>query len=315
MVCYAVQEINFLAAGVKIMIEAFQLVKKFEGFTAVQGISFTVHPGELLALLGPNGAGKTTTIRMISSILQPSSGWARVAGADVVTEADKVRRSIGMLTEQPGLYERMTGMEYLIFFGRLYRMTDREIQQRGEELFTRFGMPGSSGRRIGEFSKGMKQKVGLIRAMLHRPEVLLLDEPTSAMDPYSAKMVRDTIQEMRSDSRTIVLCTHNLPEAERLADRIAIVSAGKIVATGTAGELKQQLLGKPLVELQLDQPLNGQIRLIEEAMNVLSDEGIVIIANAKSGVLISVPSDQETELRALAAGESESTALNELYQD
>ncbi len=245
------------------MIEAYDLVKKFEDFTAVGGISFTVQPGELLALLGPNGAGKTTTIRMISSILQPTSGWGRVAGADIVTEADKVRRSIGMLTEQPGLYERMNGLEYLQFFGRLYGMTAAEIEVRGLELFDRFGMPGVAGRRIGEYSKGMKQKVGLIRALLHRPDVLLLDEPTSAMDPYSAKMVRDTIEEMRSDSRTIILCTHNLPEAERLADRIAIVSAGCIVASGTTAELKEQLLGRPLLELQLDRPLNGQLTGIE----------------------------------------------------
>ena len=241
------------------MIEAHRLHKQFEDFTAVHDVSLSVAKGELLALLGPNGAGKTTTVRMISSLLPPTTGWASVNGHNVATDPDIVRRSIGMLTEQPGLYERMTSMEYLQFYGRLYGMSATEIKPRALNLLDRFNMPNTADRRLGEFSKGMKQKVGLIRAMLHNPAVLLLDEPTSAMDPHSAKLVRDAIAEMRSDSRAIVLCSHNLPEAERLADRIAIINEGRIVAQGTVSELKQSLLGEPLMELQLDRPLNGQI--------------------------------------------------------
>ena len=240
------------------MIEAHRLHKQFEEFTAVHEVSLKVAKGELLALLGPNGAGKTTTVRMISSLLPPTTGWATVNGHNVVAEPDTVRRSIGMLTEQPGLYERMTSMEYLQFYGRLYGMTTADIKSRALNLLERFNMPGTADRRLGEFSKGMKQKVGLIRAMLHNPAVLLLDEPTSAMDPHSAKLVRDAIAEMRGDNRAVVLCTHNLPEAERLADRIAIINAGRIVAQGSVDELKQSLLGEPLMELQLDQPVNGQ---------------------------------------------------------
>ncbi len=246
------------------MIEAHQLHKQFEAFTAVHEVSLNVAKGELLALLGPNGAGKTTSIRMISSILPPTSGWARINGHDVVAQPDAVRRSIGMLTEQPGLYERMTSMEYLQFYGRLYGMNKSDIQDKGLALLNRFNMPGTADRRLGDFSKGMKQKVGLIRAMLHNPAVLLLDEPTSAMDPHSAKLVRDAISEMRSDDRAVVLCTHNLPEAERLADRIAIINAGRIVAKGTVAELKQQLLGAPTMELTLDRPLNGQTEAFKE---------------------------------------------------
>lgn len=237
------------------MIEAQQLFKRYDEFEAVRGVDLRVPPGELLALLGPNGAGKTTTIRMISSILRPTSGWARVAGHDTVTESHLVRREIGMLTEQPGLYERMTGMEYLLFYGRLYGLDDAHTQARGAELFDRFDMPHDSGRRLGEYSKGMKQKVGLMRAMLHDPAVLLLDEPTSAMDPHSAKLVRDAIATLRAGKRSIILCTHNLAEAELLADRIAIIKAGRIVARGTAVELKAQLLDDPLLELRLDCPV------------------------------------------------------------
>ncbi len=242
------------------MIVAENLGKKFDNFTAVHDLDLHVQAGELLALLGPNGAGKTTTVRMLSSILRPTTGRAAVNGYDVVREAAQVRRSIGMLTEQPGLYLRMTGIEYLLFYGRLYGMSDAAIQERGFALFNRFGMADAHDRRLGQYSKGMRQKVGLIRAMLHKPSVLLLDEPTSAMDPHSAKLVRDTIKEMRDDQRAIILCTHNLAEAESLADRIAIIKKGAIVAKGTPTELKQQLLGLPQLEVRVDQHLNGQLQ-------------------------------------------------------
>jgi ABC-2 type transport system ATP-binding protein len=250
------------------MIVAEGLTKHFDDFIAVEELSLYVGEGELLALLGPNGAGKTTTVRMLSGILQPTSGRASIKGHDILKEADQVRRQIGMLTEQPGLYTRSTGLEYLIFFGRLYGMTDAQITKRGLGLFDRFAMPNTAHRRLGEYSKGMRQKVGLIRAMLHDPAVLLLDEPTSAMDPQSAKIVRDAIMEMRNDRRAIILCTHNLAEAELLADRIAIIKQGRIVAEDEPATLKKQLLGRPQVEVQLDRPLNGQVHELEELVAV-----------------------------------------------
>ncbi len=250
------------------MIEAEQLNKRFDDFTAVYNISLKVRAGELLALLGPNGAGKTTTVRMLGAILRPTQGWARINGFDVVTQADQVRRSIGMLTEQPGLYGRMSGLEYLLFYGRLYNLSDDEILRRGRAAFARFGMAGAEERRLGEYSKGMRQKVGLIRAMLHRPAVLLLDEPTSAMDPHSAKLVRDAIREVRADKNAVILCTHNLAEAESLADRIAIVKQGRIVAEGTPISLKAQLLGNPQLELQLDRSPNGELTELADLVTI-----------------------------------------------
>jgi ABC-2 type transport system ATP-binding protein len=250
------------------MIECTNLTKRFENFTAVHDLSLTIQEGELLALLGPNGAGKTTTVRMLSAILRPSEGRARINGYDVVEQPDQVRRSIGMLTEQPGLYERMSGLEYLQFYGRLYQMPEEVIKRRSLELFDRFAMPNTAGRRLGQYSKGMKQKVGLIRAMLHDPVVLLLDEPTSAMDPHSAKLVRDAITELRADKRSIILCTHNLAEAESLADRIAIINHGRILAQGTAAGLKQQLLGRPQLEVQVDRPMNGEVKELEDLVTV-----------------------------------------------
>jgi ABC-2 type transport system ATP-binding protein len=250
------------------MIIAENLGKTFDNFTAVRNLDLNVGAGELLALLGPNGAGKTTTVRMLSSILRPTTGRAEVNGHDVVTAAAQVRQSIGVLTEQPGLYLRMTGIEYLLFYGRLYGMSDSAIRERGMALFDRFGMADAHQRRLGQYSKGMRQKVGLIRAMLHKPSVLLLDEPTSAMDPHSAKLVRDTIKEMRDDQRTIILCTHNLAEAEALADHIAIIKKGAIVASGSPAELKQQLLGHPQLEVRVDQHLNGQVKELDNLVMV-----------------------------------------------
>lgn len=250
------------------MIEAEQLNKQFDDFTAVYNISLKVRAGELVALLGPNGAGKTTTVRMLGAILRPTHGWARINGFDVVTQADQVRRSIGMLTEQPGLYGRMSGLEYLLFYGRLYNLSDDEILRRSRAAFARFGMAGAEERRLGEYSKGMRQKVGLIRAMLHRPAVLLLDEPTSAMDPHSAKLVRDAIREVRADKNAVILCTHNLAEAESLADRIAIIKQGRIVAEGTPLSLKAQLLGNPQLELQLDRSPNGELTELADLVTI-----------------------------------------------
>jgi ABC-2 type transport system ATP-binding protein len=252
------------------MIEAVNLTKEFGEFTAVRDVSLHVREGEVLALLGPNGAGKTTTVRMLSAILKPTRGQARIAGHDTVEEAKAVRRLIGLLTEFPGLYLRMKGLAYLSFFGELQGMPAPIIRQRSEELLQRFELWEARDKTVGTYSKGMKQKLTLVRAMLHDPLVLFLDEPTSAMDPHSAKLVRDSIGGLRRDKRTIVLCTHNLAEAEQLADRIAIVRRGQIIAQGTPAELKQRLLGDPLMEIRLATPLNGLVNHLESRVNIIA---------------------------------------------
>jgi ABC-2 type transport system ATP-binding protein len=258
------------------MIQTEALTKKFDDFTAVDNLTINISSGQVLALLGPNGAGKTTTVRMLSAILMPTSGKATINGHDVVQEADLVRREIGLLTEQPGLYTRSTGLEYLQFFGSLYGMGKEEARIRSLQLFERFGMAKMEFRRLGEYSKGMRQKIGLIRAMLHDPAVLLLDEPTSAMDPHSAKLVRDAILEMRDDKRAIVVCTHNLAEAELLADTIAIISRGRIITQGDPETLKRQLLGRRLFEVQLDQNVDGQLDGLINLVEVESVDGNIL---------------------------------------
>jgi ABC-2 type transport system ATP-binding protein len=252
------------------MIESVDLTKEFGQFVAVSDVSLNVPKGEVLALLGPNGAGKTTTVRLLGSILKPTRGYARIAGYDTVKDPRSVRRLIGLLTEYPGLYLRMKGLDYLRFFGELQGMPLDIIRLRSEELLKRFQLWEARDKHVGQYSKGMKQKLTLVRAMLHDPQVLFLDEPTSAMDPHSAKLVRDAIANLRQEKRTIILCTHNLAEAEQLADRIAIISQGKIIAQGTPVELKHRLLGDPLMELCLAGPLNGLVENLRDRVSVVS---------------------------------------------
>ncbi len=255
------------------MIEANGLSKEFDGFLAVDNVSLNVPAGSVLAVLGPNGAGKTTTVRMLTSILAPTSGTATVAGFDVMRQPAQVRASVGVLTEQHGLYERMKAMEYLDFFGQVYRLDAKTRRQHAYDLMDRFDLTFALDKRLGEYSKGMKQKLALVRAMLHNPPVLLLDEPTSAMDPLSAKQVRDAIVEMQRDDRTFLITTHNLTEAQMLADKIAIIRHGRIIAQGTFAELARQFVGEPLMELRINGELNGTVQPVGE-MVTITDRGM-----------------------------------------
>src|SRR6266545_3436002 len=245
------QSTNLQTPRSNLLIEADKLQKLFGAFTAVREISLNVADGEVVALLGPNGAGKTTTVRMLAAILKPTSGRALIAGYDVVEQAREARHVVGLLTEYPGLYNRMRPMEYLQFFGALQGMTAIEAEKRGRMLLQQFGLWESREKRLDSYSKGMKQKAALIRALIHNPQVLFLDEPTTAMDPHSARTVRDAIAELRAARRTILLTTHNLVEAETLADRIVVVHGGRIIAEGTRAQLSRQLLGDPIWELRL----------------------------------------------------------------
>jgi ABC-2 type transport system ATP-binding protein len=251
------------------MIFTEDLTKHFGQFVAVNGVNLDIQAGQVLALLGPNGAGKTTTVRMLTSILRPSRGKAMVAGYDVVRQAAQVRAAVGVLTEHHGLYGRMNAIEYLDFYGQLYSIDTRIARQRCDSLLEQFGLSSARKKRLGEYSKGMRQKLALVRALLHNPPVLLLDEPTSAMDPESARVVRDAIGSLRSSERTIILCTHNLSEAEELADQVAIIRHGEIFLQGTPEVLKQQLLGPVEYEARLASSTNS--------WNLDLPEGVVII--------------------------------------
>ncbi|MEA1977502.1 MAG: ABC transporter ATP-binding protein [Chloroflexota bacterium] len=274
-------------------IEANSLCKMFGTFTAVDNVSLHVKPGEILALLGPNGAGKTTTIRMLASILKPTSGSAKIAGYDIAREQVAVRSVVGLLTEQHGLYTRMRAAEYLDFFGSVYGIDSSTIQQRTRTLLGEYKLQESAELRLGQYSKGMRQKLALVRALLHEPQILLLDEPTSAMDPESAHHVRSSIVEMRSDDRAIIVCTHNLFEAEALADRIAIIRRGKIIANDPPAELKRKMVGDPIMELRLACSLDGALEHLPE--------GIVEIASGENWVRYSTSQPEVVNPKTLSS--------------
>jgi len=252
------------------MIKTEGLSKLFNDFTAVDKISLDIGEGEVMALLGPNGAGKTTTVRMLTSTLRPSAGRALVAGYDVVRQAQQVRAHVGVLTEHHGLYQRMPAQAYLDFFGQMYGMDNSSRREHIHQLLDLFGLASFMAKPIGEFSKGMRQKLALARALLHHPPVLLLDEPTSAMDPESAHLVRDAIRSLRSEERTILICTHNLSEAEDLSDKIAIIKQGRIILQGSPQSLKARLLGPAEYELRLGCSLNGSLPALPASVNITS---------------------------------------------
>ncbi len=268
------------------MIETNDLSKQFNDYWAVDGVTLNVKEGQILALLGQNGAGKTTTIRMITALLSPTRGWARVAGYDVATQGQDLRMSVGVLTEQHGLYMRMTAYEYLDFFGQAYSLSPQVRKQRSDYLLEYFGLQHAAKRRVGEYSKGMKQKLALARALIHEPPVLLLDEPTSAMDPESAQLVRNEIERLRSSKRTIVLCTHNLNEAESLADAVAIIYKGKVLEQGMLTELKDKVLGNPEFEVKFAKPWNG------DALKPI--DGVDITSRSETSLKVRVKRPQET---------------------
>jgi ABC-2 type transport system ATP-binding protein len=214
------------------------LAKRFGGRTAVEGLTFDVRPGEVFGLLGPNGAGKTTTVRMLTGLLQPSEGEAFVWGHSVRTHGEQLRRTVGLLTEQPGLYDRLTARENLRFFMKLHELDEAAAWPRAMGYLERFGLAERVNEPCGGFSKGMRQKLAIVRTLVHDPKVIFLDEPTSGLDPESARTVRDAVAELATEGRTIVLCSHNLAEVERLCTRAAIIQ-GRLLAMAPLSELRR----------------------------------------------------------------------------
>lgn len=258
------------------------LSKSFGGLDAVSGLSFDVEEGEIYGLLGPNGAGKTTTVRMLACIISPSGGTAAVAGHDIRADPVAVRRSVGVLTESPSLYERLTAEENLTFFARAYGMTDdRKISGRVRELLQFFQLWDRRGEKSAVFSKGMKQKLAIARALVHDPPVIFLDEPTAGLDPEASKLIRDLITEMSQKERhTIMLCTHRLEDAEKVCSRVMVVNMGRRVVVGSPDEIRSEAAGKAKLEVVVANPSTA---LVEAASGVA---GVSAGAIAENGRLI-----------------------------
>jgi ABC-2 type transport system ATP-binding protein len=221
------------------MITAVGLAKQFRSLTAVHDLSFSVGDGEIFGILGPNGAGKTTTVRMLSGLIAPSAGSATINGLALGHDSQRIRAMTGILTEAPGLHDKLTARENLGYYGRLYGLRGATLRRAVDRYLGVVGLPDVGDRRVGGFSKGMRQKVAIARALLHEPEVLYLDEPTSALDPSAAKTIRDFVATIRDAGRSIVVCTHNLDEAERLCDRIGIMR-GTLLTVDTPARLRRR---------------------------------------------------------------------------
>jgi ABC-2 type transport system ATP-binding protein len=233
------------------MIETENLSKQFGAISVVENLTLQVAPGEVVAFLGPNGAGKTTTIRMLAGMISASSGWARVHGMDPAHEPERLHEHIGFLTETPGFYEWMSGWQNLLFFGRFYPI---DAPSQAEKYLTLLGLWLQRHQKVAVYSKGMKQRLAIARALLHEPPLLFLDEPTAGLDPEAAHDLRQRIREMRGGGQTVFLCTHNLEEAEELSDRVAVFRQ-HLVVLDRADCLRQRFFQPRLiVELEHWEP-------------------------------------------------------------
>ncbi len=220
------------------MIKITNLTKKYGEHIAVDNLSLGIKPGELFGFLGPNGAGKTTTIKMMTGILKPTEGSIEINGINIESEPEKAKKLIGYIPDDPYLYDRLSAREYLRFVGGLYNMEPELIEERSKELFDIFGMNSWVDKHCEEFSHGMRQKIVFCSAFLHRPKVMIVDEPMVGLDPQSSRLVKDMMKQYAIDGNTVFISTHVLSVAEELCDRIGIINRSKLIETGTFTELK-----------------------------------------------------------------------------
>ncbi len=234
-------------------IETQALTRIFGTRTAVEQLTLNIPEKSVFGFLGPNGAGKTTTVRMLSALIAPTSGGARVAGYTLGRDDTQIRQNVGILTETPGLYDRLSALENLTFFAQLYGLSPQKAAQQAERYLRTLALWERRDERVGGFSKGMRQKLAIARALLHEPKIIFLDEPTSGLDPEAARTVRDFIKALRSEGRTIFLTTHNLPEADELCDLIGVFRT-HLVRVDTPDNLRNGLFGR-----------GTQVRVVGEA--------------------------------------------------
>lgn len=297
------------------MIRTEHLSKRFGKLLAVDDLSLEVERGEVFGFLGPNGAGKTTTMRMLAALIAPTSGAAWINGKRVGQDNEAVRASVGLLTETPGLYPRLNAEENLAFFARLHGVQD--IAGQVQKYLSLLGLWERRAEAVGGFSKGMQQKLAIARALLHEPPVLFLDEPTSALDPEAARVVRDFVATLKGEGRTIFICTHNLDEADRLCDRVAVIKQ-RLIRVDAPETLRQGLYGRS-VRVRLRERAPGLVPLVRELPFVTE-----VIETAEGlRVALNEPESHNPELiqALVAAGaaiqfvERESHSLEQVYFD
>jgi ABC-2 type transport system ATP-binding protein len=313
------------------MIDIENLTRTFGNLTAVNNLTLNVEKGEVFGLLGPNGAGKTTTIRLLACLISPTKGDATVAGYNIRRDPLKVRQSVGILTENPSLYERLTAQENMEFFAQAYGVNDpAERQKRIKELLELFNLWDRRNDKVAGFSKGMKQKLAIIRATVHKPPVLFLDEPTAGLDPESAKEIRDLMAQLSQREKcTILLSTHHLEDAEKLCKRVMIMNKGRCILIGTPDELRQKISGQPVIQIGLTHVTPKVVAAVKannevKEVNIKQDEDTLLVSveNARlytpqilrsifeaDGQILTVnvfrPSLEEAYLKLIKEGESQ----------
>ncbi len=277
-------------------IEAEGLVKRFKKTLAVDGVDLAVRPGMVLGLLGPNGAGKTTVVRMLATLLRPDAGYARVCGADVVHQADRVRELIGLTGQYAAVDEDLTGFENLLLIGRLLEIPRAEAKRRSAELLERFDLAEAGGRSVKTYSGGMRRRLDLAASLVRRPQVLFLDEPTTGLDPRSRGEVWAMIRTLVTEGTTVLLTTQYLDEADRLASEIAVIDHGRVIATGTAAELKAKV-GRQTLDVRPADPAD----LAAVAGIVTAAVGRAPTQTEEDPGLLSVPVDDAQALPAVVS--------------
>lgn len=261
-----------------------RLSRQFGENWAVRDLSLSVARGQVFGFLGPNGAGKTTTIRLLNGLLQPSQGAASVLGMDPATDGHAIRARSGVLTENPSLYEALTARENLRFVGRVYGVPEEVLPGRIDTLLARFGLQDRADDKTGAYSRGMKQRLAIARALLHEPEILFLDEPTSGLDPAASRDVQDLVQELaQRHGLTIFMCTHNLVEAEKLCDLVGVIHRGSLRAIGSPAQLARELWHNTLIEIDLKDPPDHSVK-----QAVQNQQGVVGLEIDGSQMIVEV---------------------------
>ncbi|GIQ66497.1 ABC transporter ATP-binding protein [Paenibacillus cisolokensis] len=275
------------------MLETTELVKRFKGTYAVQGVSLYLDKGESVGLLGPNGAGKSTTISMISSLIKPTSGDVLLYGNSVVKNPAAIRKVLGVVPQEIALYEELTAYENLKFFGRIYKLKGKELELRIQEVLDMVGLRERQKELVRTYSGGMKRRINIAAALLHEPEIVIMDEPTVGIDPQSRNHILDTVRLLNREKGTTVLYTsHYMEEVEQLCSRMYIMDHGKVIASGSKQELKRILTGEDILHLQLDGPgagMAGELRMLDAVLQVEETEnGLKLIVAKQSRILSQV---------------------------
>ena len=266
------------------------LTRRFDDTLAVDALTLEVYPGEVFGFLGHNGAGKTTTVRLLNGVLTPSAGQARVLGLDPLADGPALRRQTGVLTETPSLDERLTARVNLSIYADLYGVPKGEVKGRVDALLAAFDLAGRADDKVGEYSKGMKQRLALARTVAHQPTLLFLDEPTAALDPVAARQVHEMILSTAREGRTVFINTHNLVEAQRLCDRVGVMEHGRLVAIGTPHELARSLARNVSVEFEL---APGSAEEAMQALHALPGAPVQASIGQRNGTLVVSGAERE----------------------